>query len=254
MRPARRKPLVGIPASVRYMEGGLAFHGNGQQYHDVVTKHVDAHVFTIPSLVKPTNALGLLDLVDGLLLTGGTSNVHPSAYGCEEKTNEGFYDHLRDRNSIALVREAVARGLPVFGICRGLQELNVAFGGTLHQEHHLEPGMQDHRSDPSLPLAEQFRRAHEITITPGGIIAGLYAHSKVMVNSSHMQGIDRVADNLRVEAIADDGTVEIVSVADARGFALAVQFHPEWYTDKEPFYMALFQAFRESVHGYARSR
>lgn len=248
------KPVVGIPASVRQLEHGMNFHGTGEQYLEAVIEQVDARVITIPSLNSTDNALGVLPTLDGLLLTGSFSNVHPSAYGDDCPAGPGFFDRQRDENTIRLIREAIASGLPLFGICRGLQELNVAYGGTLNQEHHLVPGMRDHRSDPTLKLPEQFRPAHDIAIEPGGVVSGLFPDQRVTVNTSHMQSVARVADRLRVEATADDGTVEIVSVRDAKSFALAVQFHPEWHTSDVPLYQALFRAFRTAVHEYNGSR
>ena len=244
------KPLVGIPASVRQLELGMNFHGTGEQYLDAVIDQVDARVITIPSLSNTDNALGVLGALDGLLLTGSFSNVHPSVYGDDCPAGDGFFDRQRDENTIRLIRAAIAAGLPLFGICRGLQELNVAYGGTLHQEHHRVPGMSDHRSDPALELPEQFRPAHDITIEPGGIVAELFPETHVTVNTSHMQSVARLANGLRVEATTDDGTVEILSVLDAKNFALAVQFHPEWHTAEVPFYQALFRAFRTAVHDY----
>lgn len=254
MSPTPDKPLVGIPASVRQLEHSMKFHGTGEQYLDAVIEQVDARVITIPSLSNTDNALGVLGALDGLLLTGSFSNVHPSAYGDDYPAGDGFFDRQRDENTIRLIRAAITAGLPFFGICRGLQELNVAYGGTLNQEHHLVPGMRDHRSDPTLELPEQFRPAHDIAIEPGGVVAGLFPDARVTVNTSHMQSVARVADRLRIEATADDGTVEILSVRDAKNFALAVQFHPEWHTGDVPFYQALFGAFRAAVHEHRDAR
>ena len=244
------KPLIGIPASVRYIEHDMAFHGNGYQYHEAVNGYMDANVFTIPSLENTDNAVELLDHVDGVLLTGSFSNIHPEWYQEDRVVDGQLFDRLRDENSFRLIREAISRGIPMFGICRGSQEFNVAFGGSLIQELHRTNGCFDHRSDDSLPLEEHFLPAHEIDICPGGVLERLGFGRRVMVNSSHMQGIGRLADGLMVEAYADDGTIEAVSVADSPGWNLAVQFHPEWYIDETPFYAALFDDFRQAVQKF----
>lgn len=254
MRLPNRKPVVGIPASVRYLEAGMAFHGTGQQYHDVVTSHIGGLVFTIPSLEHTQNAVGLLDHVDGLLLTGSFSNVHPSAYAGVQRTDDGFFDELRDRNSLVLIREAINRGIPLLGICRGMQELNVALGGTLHQALSEVDGLLEHRSDPSLPLHEQFLAAHDISFLPDSSLRQLVGTPRVAVNSSHMQGIDRLGEGIKVDAVADDGTAEIITVPDAPALTIGVQFHPEWYTEQTPVYAAVVQLFRSAVHRYADAR
>ena len=245
-----RKPLVGIPASVRMLEIDMPFHGNGEQYHAAVCDHVGANVFTIPSLDDTGNALELLDHVDGILLTGSFSNIHPQAYEGTITAKGQLFDLARDRNSFGIIHESVRRGIPLFGICRGLQEFNVALGGSLHQEIHKVEGRFDHRSDENLALKEHFLPAHEIEIFPGGILAELGHGHRVMVNTSHTQGVDQLADGLFVEAVGDDGTIEAVSVEAAPGWTLAVQFHPEWYIQETPFYASLFASFRQAVIEY----
>ncbi|HZP88526.1 MAG TPA: gamma-glutamyl-gamma-aminobutyrate hydrolase family protein [Burkholderiales bacterium] len=243
-----RKPLIGIPATVRTLEFGLHLHGNAQQYYDAVVNHVGATVVTIPSLPDHRNALEFLDHVDGVLLTGGTSNIHPSAYGKDVVHVEDLFDPLRDASSFAIIRECVARAIPLFGICRGAQEMNVAFGGTLHERVHEVPGKRDHRADETKPLREQFGDAHEIEIQPGGVLEQIFGRdTRAKVSSAHTQAIDRLADRLRIEALSDDGVIEAVSVKDAKAFALAVQFHPEWHADRNPLYAALFAAFAKAV-------
>lgn len=245
------KPVVGIPASVRLLEHAMQFHGTGYQYLRAVREEVGATVFTIPGLPDTGNAIELLDAVDGLLLTGSFSNVHPSAYGEPIATSEGFYDEQRDAVTLPLIRAALERSLPIFGICRGMQELNVALGGTLHQVLHEAPGKDDHRPDESLPLEAQFEPAHEIEIVPGGVLASLISDRRIVVNTAHMQGVNRVAGALRVEARSPDGAVEALSVTAARTFAVGVQFHPEWGTQGNGLYTALFAAFRAAVWAHA---
>jgi putative glutamine amidotransferase len=239
---------------VRFLEHGLEFHGTAIQYLTAVRREVDATVFTIPGLGDGANAEELLDLVDGLLLTGSFSNIHPSNYGALVTTEEGFYDPLRDATTLPLIRQALGKGLPIFGICRGMQEMNVALGGTLHQVLHETPGFADHRPDESLPLADQFGPAHEIDILPGGVLSNLVSDRRVAVNTAHMQGIDRLSPKLRADAVSDDGAVEAVSVIGAETFAVGVQFHPEWGTRDNKLYSALFAGFRDAVRARAAAR
>ncbi len=248
-----RNPVVGIPASVRLLEHAMEFHGTADQYLRAVREHVGATVFTIPGLADTANAIELLDAVDGVLLTGSFSNVHPSTYGASIADAEGFYDQKRDAVTLPLIRAALERSVPIFGICRGMQELNVALGGSLHQTLHEAPGKADHRADVNLPLEAQFGPAHEIEIIEGGVLASIVGERRLMaVNTAHTQGIDRVAASLRIEAVSNDGAVEALSVESARAFALGVQFHPEWGTRQNALYRALFAAFRSAVWARAR--
>lgn len=247
-----KKPVVGIPASVRRLEFSMSFHGTAHQYLRAVREEVEATVLTIPGLPDIDNALEILEVSDGILLTGSFSNIHPSAFQERESSSEGFYDQERDAVTLPLIRAALERGVPIFGICRGLQEFNVALGGTLHQTLHEVRGKDDHRPNERLPLEEQFEPAHEIEILEGGVLASLIPERRVWVNTAHMQGVNRLGEGLRVEAVAADGTVEALSVDRARAFAVSVQFHPEWNTRGNPLYRGLFAAFRDAVWAHAR--
>jgi putative glutamine amidotransferase len=241
------KPLVGIPASVRQLEFGMSFHGTAGQYLRAVREHVGATVVTIPGEIAD-NAAELLEVVDGILLTGSFSNVHPSTYGEEAVgTSDGFFDEPRDAVTIPLIRACLQRAVPIFGICRGMQEINVALGGSLCQVLHEQPGNDDHRPNEALPLSEQFNPAHEIEICADGVLAGLFRQGRIKVSTAHSQGVGRLAAGLRVEATADDGVIEAVSVKDALTFAVGVQFHPEWDVPGNPLYGALFAGFRDAV-------
>jgi putative glutamine amidotransferase len=247
----RSKPVVGIPASVRLLEFAMQFHGTAYQYLRAVREEVGASVLTIPGLPDIDNALELLDTVDGIVLTGSFSNIHPSAYGEQAGPSSQLFDEQRDGVTLPLIRRAVERGVPIFGICRGMQEINVALGGTLHQELHQVPGKADHRPDESLALEAQFEPAHEIEIQEGGVLASLISDRRVFVNTAHVQGINRLGYGLLVEALSGDGAVEALSVASARAFAVGVQFHPEWGTSGNNLYSALFAAFRAAVWTHA---
>lgn len=249
----KRKPIVGIPASVWDKPNGIVFHGNAQQYYDVIVEHTSAVCCTIPSIENIEHALAVLDNLDGVLMGGGYSNIHPSFYG-EGETDHKHFDVRRDKSSFSIIRKVIEKGIPLFGICRGMQELNVALGGSLHQAVQDIPGRMDHRADEEAPLEDQFSPAHEIQIHSGGIISDLVAEERINVNSAHTQGINKLAQALRVEASADDGIIEAVSVRDAKGFALAVQFHPEWGTSETPFYRSLIQAFSSAVEQFSNDR
>jgi putative glutamine amidotransferase len=165
-----------------------------------------------------------------------------------------LHDPARDATTLPLIRKAVNAGVPVFGICRGFQEMNVAFGGTLHQKLHEVPGNLDHRDDESQPLEVQYGPAHDVALEPGGLLRSLSATDSIRVNSLHNQGIAQLGGALAVEARAPDGVIEAFRVRDAQRFALAVQWHPEWQVMKNPFSRALFAAFGESCRVRAQSK
>lgn len=197
----------------------------------------------------------LLQRVDGVLLTGGRSNVEPHHYDGDPSIECGPHDAGRDAIGMGLARGAVEHGVPLFGICRGIQEMNVAFGGSLFPWLHQVPGREDHRREKHLPMPDGLRARQRITLTPGGQLQKLAGGAaEMIVNSLHGQGIDRVGRGVMVEAVADDGTVEAISIEKARSFALGVQWHAEWRTQEHPLYTALFEAFGEAVRAHARRR
>ena len=195
-----------------------------------------------------------LDNIDGLLLTGSPSNVEPRHYRGTPSAPGTLHDPARDATTLPLIRKAVEAGVPVFGICRGFQEMNVAFGGTLHQKLHELPGKLDHRDDESQPLDVQYGPAHDVTLEPGGVLRTLAGADRIRVNSLHSQGIDRLGPELAVEARAPDGLIEAFRVRAAERFAVAVQWHPEWQVMSNPFSQALFAAFGAASSERARSR
>ena len=234
------KPVVLVPACNRVL-GEHLFQVAGNKYIDAVRL---AHC---QPLVVPTAGAdeldALLDLADGVLLTGSASNVHPSRFG------EGVHDAAlpldtdRDAWTLPLIPKALARGIPLFAICRGFQEMNVALGGSLHQAVQEVPGQHDHRAPKDAPAEAQYCPAHEVIVQPGGVLAALLDAPSVRVNSVHGQGVNRLAQGLRVEALAPDGLVEAFSVAQSRGFNLGVQWHPEWQAASNPVSVRLLEAF-----------
>lgn len=237
-------PVIGIPACAREIDG--------QMRHDTPARYGDALVATagaLPVLLPPVGEalIAVLDRLDGLLLSGSASNVGPALYGAGDET-PGEHDPARDSTVLPLIRAALARGLPLLGICRGHQELNVALGGTLHQKVHDVPGRMDHRGGDG---AHERRYAHKHEVLLTGGLARIVGRERVWVNSVHGQAIARLADGLAVEAVAPDGTIEGVRGVHAPGFAYAVQWHPEWRAAEDPVSTALFRAFGDACRAYA---
>jgi len=251
MAPAR--PLIGIPAD-RRMVGHHPFHMVGEKYARALLDAAESAPLLIPALAEELGFDELLERLDGLLFTGSPSNVEPHRYRGTPSAPGTLHDPARDATTLPLIRKAVAAGVPVFGICRGFQAMNVAFGGTLHQKLHEVPGHLDHRDHESQPLEVQYGPAHDVTLEPGGVLRSLAGADRVRVNSLHSQGIDRLGGELAVEARAPDGVIEAFRVARARRFALAVQWHPEWHVMKNPFSRALFATFGQAAAERAQDK
>ncbi len=246
-----RRPVIGLPAD-RRMIGRHPFHAVGEKYIRAVVEAADAIPLLVPSLGVELGLEELLAHLDGILFTGSPSNVEPHHYRGAASSAGTLHDPHRDATTLPLIPRAVASGIPVLGICRGFQEMNVAFGGTLHQKVHEVAGMMDHRDDESLSLEEQYGPVHEVTLEPGGLLRGLAGAERVRVNSLHSQGVDRLGSSLAIEARAPDGLVEAFRVKDAPRFALAVQWHPEWRVMSNSFSRALFAAFGAASRDHAR--
>jgi putative glutamine amidotransferase len=254
MKDVLPNPLVGVTSCLRPSDHAH-FHSVGDKYVDAVVAGAAAVPVLIPAIGERLDPDGLLDRLDGLLVTGSPSNVDPGHYGGPPPRAGNEADPARDATTLPLIRNAIARGVPVFAICRGLQELNVALGGSLLQHVHEAPGRFDHRSDKTKPYALRYGLAHPVTLTPGGKLqAILEGAARIEVNSLHGQGIDRLAHGLAVEAVAEDGTIEAVSVKDARDFALAVQWHPEWQVLENPWSRLMFAAFGAAARARAGAR
>ncbi|PXW98110.1 gamma-glutamyl-gamma-aminobutyrate hydrolase [Sphaerotilus hippei] len=245
-KPAR-PPVVLVPACNRDI-GQHPFHVAGKKYVDAV-RLSGALPLIVPS-ASPDEIATLLDLADGVLLTGSASNVHPSHFGEPVLDPSLPLDPVRDAWTLPLIRQALERGLPLFAICRGFQELNVALGGSLHQAVQSVAGKHDHRACSSDPVGVQYGVRHGVRVQPGGVLAGLFGETDLQVNSVHGQGLNRLAPSLRIEALASDGLVEAVSVPTAPGFSLCVQWHPEWQAADNPVSIALFGAFGAACQAY----
>ncbi len=239
--------IVGIPACSKII-GIEPQHATPQRYGAALMEVAGA----VPVLIPPVGEaeLAVLDRIDGLLISGSPSNVAPDLYGCTESLTPGKHDPARDATTLPLIRAALARGVPLLAICRGIQELNVALGGTLHQQVHGLAGRADHRSGPGT-LAEKFGPKHTVRLS--GQLAALIGREEITVNSLHEQAIDRPAERLAVEAVAEDGTIEAVRVTDAAGFAFGIQWHPEWDTAAHPDRAAIFRAFGDACRKWRDS-
>ncbi len=253
-RGGSQRPLVLVPACNRQL-GDHPFHICGQKYIDAV-RLAGALPLVMPA--APVEELGdLLELADGLLLTGSPSNVHPRHFDEGVLNPELPLDPRRDEMTLPLIRAARDRGLPFLAICRGFQEVNVALGGALHQAVQDLPGHLDHREDKNAPVEQQYGPAHALRIEAGGLLATLLGAGEIQVNSLHGQGVKRLAPGLRIEARAPDGLIEAFSVpppegepAEAGRFQLGVQWHPEWKARDNPISMTLLRAFGDACRSF----
>lgn len=247
------RPVIGVPADIRLIDG-QPFHAVGDKYLRAIVQATDGLPLVIPAFGPDLDLSDLVARLDGLLLTGSPSNVHPRHYGLEAHPHAEPYDEERDITTLPLIHETLEQGLPMLAICRGMQELNVALGGTLHHRVHEIEGRLDHRRPQHDELDVQYGPKHTISLTPGGAFQALAGSDELTVNSLHWQGADRLAPGLAVEAVAPDGTVEAVRVKDAKAFALGVQWHPEYKVLENDFSVKLFSAFGAAASERAAAR
>ncbi len=247
------KPIIGIPAD-RRMHGDHPFHQVGEKYIRAVTDCVDGIPLQIPVLADHLEIDELLGIVDGVLFSGSPSDIEPHHYNGEPSDPETLHDPHRDALTLPLAERALATGVPVFAICRGFQELNVALGGTLHQKVAAVPGYHSHKENPDDPLEVRYGPSHDIQLVDGGLLNRLSGESTIRVNSLHGQGVAKLADGLVVEALADDGLVEAFRVDGVPGFNLAVQWHPEWQAIDNDFSKLMFKAFGDACRQRAAER
>jgi putative glutamine amidotransferase len=245
-----KKPpaLVWLPADHRLLgseERSMPFLVLGDKYARAVKVNAFAQPVLFP-LADADQIDSLLALVDGVMLTGSPSNVHPAHFGASLDDACLMLDEARDALTLALVKACVAQGVPLLGICRGFQEINVALGGTLHQQVHALPNYLDHRESPDGAYEQQYGPSHSVRFEPGSAFAAWAGAESAMVNSVHGQGVDRLAQGLRALGFAPDGLVEAFEVQGAKAFAYAVQWHPEWKASGNPFYSAIFKSFGEA--------
>ena len=240
-----KKPVVLIPADVKVI-GEHPFHVAGQKYLLAVAQGANALPLVLPALSEQLDLEALLNMADGLLLTGAVSNVHPSHFGEEVHNPELPLDPARDALTLKLIKAAIKAKVPLLAICRGFQELNVAYGGSLHQAVQEVAGMADHREPKNQSIEQQYAPTHSVTLVKNGYLADLLKTDQIMVNSLHGQGVNKLGQGLVAEAYAPDGLIESIRVADAETFALGVQWHPEWLVLENPAYLSIFSAFGDA--------
>ena len=242
-------PIILVTTEVRAIDG-YSWHAAIDTYLKAIAL-IGAAPVLLPSLGEALDLDALLSRVDGVLLTGSRSNVHPARYGAAPSVRHEPYDLDRDATVFRLIPQALAAGVPLLAICRGFQELNVALGGSLITEAQERPGSLDHRAPPDLPQEVRFGLKHDVQFEPDSRLGALVNACCIRVNSVHRQAIDRLAPGLVVEARAPDGTIEAVRVGNARSFAFGVQWHPEYWAATDAPSGALFRAFGEAARGRA---
>ena len=256
---AMRRPVVGVIGNAHRIENRFTTQMVGERNLRAVTDVAGALPLMFAGSPEITDIGALLDAVDGVVLTGARANVHPTRFKTEPHEKHEPYDTPRDDVALALAEACVARGVPIFGICRGLQEMNVAFGGSLHPEIREIPGRMNHRMprlengeihpDPLVIFADR----HDVHLTPAGAFAKLLGCETIRVNSLHGQGILDPGERVVIEGVAEDGTIEAIRIADAPSFALGVQWHAEYDPQHNPINRALFEAFGEALRVHRRA-
>jgi putative glutamine amidotransferase len=247
-----RQPLVAVSTDVRQFEN-YTWHAAPQQYLEAALVASGVFPVLVPSFGDRLDIDSLLDSVDGVMVTGSKSNVHPSLYGGEAGEANGPYDEARDATTLPLIRRAIERGVPLLAICRGIQELNVALGGTLDTEIQDQEGRLDHRAPVSDNQDDRFAIRQTVSIKPGSCLAGVFGAGEIKVNSVHRQAVGRLGSRLQIEAVAEDGTVEAVSVVDSPAFAVGVQWHPEYWAKTDDASARIFKAFGDAARAHAGS-
>ena len=244
----KNRPFIGIVTCSVEEPDGLFFR-TGEKYVRAINDYSNSLPMLIPSLGDDLDMKALFSRLDGILFTGSPSNVHPDLYGGPSQREGKKEDKRRDATTMRMLDMALSSGKPIFCICRGHQELNVFLGGTLHQHIHEIEGFNDHREYMDKPLQESYAPRHPITLIEGGKLATINKGSlTAKVNSLHWQGIEKKADDLFVEAIAEDGIIEACTVPSAKGYVLSVQWHPEHPTAlQDSFNRDIFADFGKAV-------
>ena len=255
----KAKPVVGVIGNAQVVNDRHNVQLVGQRNMRAIAEVAGALPLMFAGTPDITDVDALLGAVDGILLTGARANVHPTCFGVEPDPRHEPYDQLRDAMALSLIKACVERGVPLFGICRGLQEMNVAFGGTLHPEIRDIPGRMNHRMprlengeihpDPEVVFADR----HEVRLARDGAFAKLLGRNSIRVNSLHGQGILEPGERVVIEGVAEDGTIEAIRIADAPSFALGVQWHAEYDPQSNPINRALFQAFGKALMEHTKA-
>ncbi len=246
-----RTPVIGIIGNRHIINDQYVVHGAARYDCDAIRDICSATPIVIPADPELVSAAELMEICDGILFTGGRANVHPEFYGHAETKAHGTFDRARDGIVLALIKELVARGQPMLAVCRGFQEMNVAFGGTLHPEIRELPGRDNHRMPPDGTQEEKFALRHDVTFTEGGPFHRIFGSTVVRTNTLHGQGIMRTGTGIVIDGYAHDGTPEAIYLEGSPGFALGVQWHPEYRAKENETSRALYGAFGEAARQWA---
>ncbi|MEO0915653.1 MAG: gamma-glutamyl-gamma-aminobutyrate hydrolase family protein [Pseudomonadota bacterium] len=247
-------PVIGIIGNAALLNEEYPVQAAGMMNIRAVAHVCQALPLIVPADPYLSDLEVLRATCDGFLFTGGRPNVHPEEYGEAETEAHGAFDRARDRLTLPLIRECVAEGQPILAICRGFQELNVAMGGTLYPEIRDLPGRMNHRMPPDGTLEEKFALRHDVTLTEGGVFHQIFGKPVVLTNTLHGQGIKETGERITVDGRAPDGTEEAIYVEGAPGFALGVQWHPEYKADEDPVSRPLFEAFGQAVADWSKGK
>ena len=254
MPDSSRPAVVGVSAS-RHDTGPHPAHRCGEKYLQAVVDPAGCAPVILPALANPALVDIFAGHIDGLLLTGGAANVEPQQYDGAPSLEGTLHDRYRDNSILPLIRRCLDRGVPILGLCLGIQEINVARGGTLHQRIVDMPDRFDHRMRRDVDdHLQRYRPAHAVDVVAGGHLHALTGETTILVNSLHGQAIDRLGDGVRVEAVAADGIVEAISIVDTAGFAIGVQWHPEWPRPIQGANRRIFEAFGGACRAFAAQR
>ncbi|HTR17635.1 MAG TPA: gamma-glutamyl-gamma-aminobutyrate hydrolase family protein [Acetobacteraceae bacterium] len=243
-----KRPLLGISCCNRIIgvdTGQVAM----TRYVTAAMRHGETDVVLIPALPELCDASNLVSRLDGILLTGSPSNVGPRYYGDPEEDAPGPFDPQRDAMMLRLVEAAARWHKPLFGICRGFQEINVAFGGTLRRDAGIAEELLGHHAPDGVPYDQMFEHRHVVHISPGGVLNAALGCLEMEVNSVHFQGVRRLGEGLTPEAVATDGLVEAFSGRLGEAPVLGVQWHPEWTVDVDPRSAAIFGLLGRALRG-----
>ena len=243
-----RRPVIGIVGNNYLVNDEYPVHASGQMNCVVVSEVMNCIPMILPANPNYSKLTELMDICDGFVFTGAQPNVHPEEYGHKPTEAHGKFDRDRDQVSLPLIRQCVKHGQPILGVCRGFQEFNVAMGGTLHPEIRDIPGRDNHRMPPDGTLEEKFALRHKIDLQIGGVFERILKSNSIMVNSLHGQGILEAGPRIMIEGWAPDKTPEAINITEAKGFALAVQWHPEWNAKEDPVSKPLFEEFSKAAY------
>ena len=250
------KPIVGIATNeIINFNGRQRSHSTGKRYVASVMNFSGVIPILIHACIEKDDLEFLLDKIHGVVLTGGRANVEPHHYDGVEFPEDEPVDPDRDRVVLDIIPKCVDRTMPIFGICRGIQEINVSFGGTLFYRVHQVEGKKDHRmpSSQDAPIEQIFKPRHEIDFTKNGIFQHLVGGKKFVVNSLHGQGIDKLGKGLDVEAYSNDGLIEAISIKGYPSFGVGVQWHAEFHPERQENLLnkKLFELFGNACSDYA---